>query len=282
MSTIKTISVIGAGVMGSGIAQLAIQSGYPTIMIDQNQQLVDKGIATINKNIDRMLQKGKIAEADKENALALLSTGTKPSAAAQSDLVIEAISENLELKKIVFAELDSLCPAHTILATNTSSLSVTAVGSATKRPDRVAGMHFFNPVPVMKLVEVVRSRLSSDETVDTLVKLAEAMGKSPIVAVDQAGFIVARILDVMLNEAVQCMRDGNRPEDIDAAMKLGCNHPMGPFELIDLMGVDVLYHVMETLRSEFGDKYTPAPTLARMVEAGQLGRKTGKGFYKYE
>jgi len=282
MTTIKTISVIGAGIMGSGITQLAIQSGYATTMIDQNQQLVDRGVASLNKNIERMLQKGKISEADKENALALLSTGTKISSSNKSDLVIEAVSENIELKKTIFAELDGICPEHTILATNTSSLSVTAIGAATKRPDRVAGMHFFNPAPVMKLVEVVRSRVSSQETVTTLVKLAETMGKSAVIAVDQAGFIVARILDVMLNEAVQCMRDGNNPEDIDAAMKLGCNHPMGPFELIDLMGVDVLYHVMETLRSEFGDKYTPAPILARMVEAGQLGRKTGVGFYKYD
>lgn len=267
--------------MGSGIAQVAVQAGYPTAIIDINTELVEKGTAAIVRQLSRMVEKGKIQAGEKERIFALLHQDTELSTAAGADIVIEAVPEDLALKRRVFLELDRLCPDETVLATNTSSLSISAIASATRRPAKVVGMHFFNPAPVMRLVEVVKGRMTSPETVATIKKLAESMGKTPVETIDYAGFIVSRLLDVMLNEAVYCMMDGNRPEDIDNAMKLGCNHPMGPFELIDLMGVDVLFNVMETLRREMGDKYRPAPLLGKMVDSGHLGRKTKKGFYEY-
>jgi len=277
------VMVLGAGTMGSGIAQAFAISGYQVIVRDLQQAFVDKGLAGIAKSLDRIVAKGNLSDEDRKAALGRLSGTTELSAAADVDLVIEAAVENMAIKKAVFAELDSVCKPEAILATNTSSLSITEIASATQRPHQVIGMHFFNPVPMMKLVEVIKGLATSDETKATIVELCGTLGKTPVEVSEAPGFVVNRILIPMINEAIGILADGvATAEDIDAAMKLGANHPIGPLALADLIGNDVNLAIMETLYQEFGDaKYRPHPLLRKMVRGGYLGKKTGKGFFDY-
>lgn len=277
------ILVIGAGAMGSGIAQVAAQAGHDVYLRDIDMKFVEKGLAGIGKNLGRLADKGKIAAADKDAALARIKGILDLADGKDADVVIEAAVENIELKKKIFADLDSVIKEGAILASNTSSLSITAIASATKRPDKVVGMHFFNPVPVMALVEVIRGIATSDATYTAIVDLAKQLGKSPVTVEEAPGFVVNRILIPMINEAAfMVMENVATPEDIDTAMKLGANHPMGPLALGDLVGLDVCLAIMEVLASETGDsKYRPAPLLRKMVRAGYLGRKTGRGFFTY-
>ncbi|HOD32145.1 MAG: putative 3-hydroxybutyryl-CoA dehydrogenase [Acidobacteria bacterium ADurb.Bin340] len=277
------VMVLGAGTMGSGIAQAFAVSGYQVIVRDLQQAFVDKGLAGIAKSLDRIVAKGNLSDEDRKAALGRLSGTTELSAAADVDLVIEAAVENMAIKKAVFAELDSVCKPEAILATNTSSLSITEIASATQRPHQVIGMHFFNPVPMMKLVEVIKGLATSDETKATIVELCGTLGKTPVEVSEAPGFVVNRILIPMINEAIGILADGvATAEDIDAAMKLGANHPIGPLALADLIGNDVNLAIMETLYQEFGDaKYRPHPLLRKMVRGGYLGKKTGKGFFDY-
>ena len=283
MMEIKTIFIMGAGVMGSGIAQVAAQAGYKAIMEDVSTEFLQKGLATIEKSLNRGVAKGNISEDDKAEILSRISTATDFGGAKHADLVIEAIPEVLGLKREAFKELDSLCPEHTILASNTSALPIGAIAAATsaKRQPRVIGIHFMNPVPVMKGVEIIPGRHTSDETLIISKEFVQSLGKEPCEAVDYAGFIVTRILDAMMNEAFHCVMDGNKPEQVDKAMKLCCNFPMGPLELCDLAGADIVLHGLETMHNELGDRARPAPLLRSMVRAGDLGRKTGHGFYDY-
>lgn len=277
------ICVIGAGTMGAGIAQVLIQKGYEVVLRDLNQEFIDKGIKGIAKNFDKSIQKGKMTEAEKENALGLLKGSTVLEDMADCDLVIEAATENMEIKKKIFAEIDSICKPEAILATNTSSLSITEVAAATNRPHKVIGMHFFNPVPVMKLVEVIKGVATDEGTRTAIIDLTKAVDKTPVEVEEAPGFVVNRILIPMINEAVGILADGvATAEDIDEAMKLGANHPIGPLALADLIGNDVCLAIMEVLYTEFGDsKYRPHPLLRKMVRGKRLGRKTGKGFFNY-
>ncbi len=277
------ILVIGAGAMGSGIAQVAAQAGHDVFLRDIEMKFVEKGIAGITKNLDRLASKEKISAADKDAALARIKGIVDLAEGKDAEVVIEAAVENIELKKKIFAELDTVVQKNAILATNTSSLSITAIAAATTRPDKVIGMHFFNPVPVMALVEVIRGIATSGATYEAIVELAKQLGKTPVTVHEAPGFVVNRILVPMINEAAFMVTEGvATPEDIDTAMKLGANHPMGPLALGDLIGLDVCLAIMETLYAEFGDsKYRPAPLLRKMVRAGQLGRKTGSGFFAY-
>ena len=278
---IKHVFVMGAGVMGSGITQVTAQTGYEVTMMDINEDLVKKGLATIEKGLSRRVKRGAISEQDKADTMSRISTATNINDAKDADLVIEAIPEVLELKLNAFRELDSICPEHTVLASNTSSLSISAMAAATKRQPKVVGIHFMNPVPVMKGVEIIAGRHTSDETLQISKDFVASLGKEPCEAVDYAGFIVSRILDAMMNEAFYCVMDGNKPEQVDKAMKLCCNFPMGPLELCDLAGADIVLHGLETMHKEFGDRLHPAPLLVSMVWAGDLGRKTSQGFYNY-
>jgi len=281
---IKKICVLGAGLMGSGIAQVAAETGFDVSLRDIEDRFVQSGLNIIRKNYERAISKGKMKKEQADPILAKIK-GTVDLAAAVkgAEIVIEAVIENMEIKKRVYQELDPLCIPGTILASNTSGLSITEIASVTKRPDRVIGMHFFNPVPVMKLVEIIRGQSTSEETFQVVRALAEKMGKTPIAINEAPGFAVNRILVPMMNEAIFVLQEGiASAEDIDKGMLLGANHPIGPLALADLVGLDTLLMVQENLYQEFGDsKYRPCPLLRKMVRAGHLGRKTGRGFYEY-
>jgi 3-hydroxybutyryl-CoA dehydrogenase len=281
MIEIKQIFVQGAGTMGNGIAQVSAQAGYDVVMMDLSTEFVQKGMDTIEKSLTRMVEKGKMKAEEKSAILSKITPVTDIREAKGADLAIEAVFEDLEVKKKVFKTLDEICPPHAILASNTSALPIAAMAASTKRPGQVLGLHFMNPVPVMRGVEIIRAITTSDETMAIGRAYLEKLGKEICEAVDYAGFIVSRVLDAMLNEAVKCVMDGNKPEEIDKAMKICCNFPMGPLELIDLAGVDIVLHGLETMEKDFGDRYHPAPLLRQMVRAGYLGRKTKKGFYRY-
>ncbi|ATD56011.1 3-hydroxybutyryl-CoA dehydrogenase [Clostridium chauvoei] len=279
----EKIFVIGAGTMGAGIVQAFAQKGYEVIVRDIKDEFVEKGIAGINKGLSKQVAKGKMTEETKEAILSRITGTTDMKLAEDCDLVIEAAIENMQIKKQIFAELDEICKESAILASNTSSLSITEVASATKRADKVIGMHFFNPAPVMKLVEIIRGMATSQETFDAVKELSVAIGKEPVEVAEAPGFVVNRILIPMINEATFILQEGiASAEDIDSAMKYGANHPMGPLGLGDLIGLDVCLAIMDVLYNETGDtKYRASSLLRKYVRAGWLGRKSGKGFYDY-
>ena len=281
--SITTVGIVGAGTMGNGIAQACAVKGIDVVMVDIAQAAVDKGIATVGKSLDRLLQKEKITEADRDVALGRIKGSTSYDDLKKAQLVIEAATENHELKNKILKQLDELLDPEVIIATNTSSISITQLAAVTKRPEKFVGMHFFNPVPMMALVEIIRGLQTSDATHDAVKALAEALGKSPITVKNAPGFVVNRILVPMINEAFFVLAEGlATPEDIDAGMKLGCNHPIGPLALADMVGLDVCLAVMEVYLEQFGDsKYRPCQLLREYVAAGRLGRKTGRGVYQY-
>ncbi len=283
--SIDRITVVGGGTMGNGIAHVFAQSGREVVLVDLNSDVLAESLSTIETNLNRQLKKEKITDEEKVATLDRIETSTEiATGVADTDLVVEAVSETMEVKASVFQQMDKHAPNHAILASNTSSISITALGAKTERPQQVIGMHFFNPVPVMKLVEIVRGLVTSDEVYDEVEALAEDLGKTPVEVEDFPGFVSNRILMPMINEAVFCVMEGVASvEDIDTVMKLGMNHPMGPLTLADFIGLDVCLNIMEVLHGELGDdKYRPCPLLRRMVTAGKLGRKTGAGFYAYD
>ena len=281
---IERIAVLGAGQMGNGIAQVAACAGYEVVMIDIKQDYLDKGLAAIENSLSRVVKKERMTQQDADAAISLISTSTEKTSAADADLVVEAIPEIPELKFSTFAELDSICKPEAILASNTSSISINAIADATNRPDRVIGMHFMNPVPVMKLVEVINGQDTSSEVTELVVEASERMGKVPLACNDSPGFVSNRILCPMINEAILALEEGvAEPEAIDGIMKLGMNHPIGPLALADLIGLDTILHIMKVLHEGFegNPKYAPSELLEKMVSEGKLGRKSGEGFYNY-
>ena len=281
---IKTIGVVGAGQMGNGIAHVAAYSGFQVVMSDIADSFVQKGLTTISKNLDRMVEKGKIPAQKKEEVMGRIKGTIQLQDMANVDFAVEAATENESLKLTIFKDLDRICRKEVILSSNTSSLSITKIASATQRPSQVIGMHFMNPVPVMQLVEIIRGLRTSQETFDAVKSLTEKMGKTPVEANDFPGFISNRILMPMINEAIYTLFEGvGTPEAIDTVMKLGMNHPMGPLALADLIGLDTCLAIMEVLHKGFGDsKYRPCPLLRKYVDSGYLGKKTGRGFYNYK
>jgi 3-hydroxybutyryl-CoA dehydrogenase len=281
--SIQTIGIIGAGTMGSGIAQACAVVGVNSVIQDVSDEALERATRTVSGSLDRLIKKGTMTEADKAAAIARIRTTAKPEDFRDCDLIIEAATENQDLKVRILQNVDSIARPEAIIATNTSSISITRLAAATRRPDRFVGMHFFNPVPVMALVEIISGLRTSQATVETVTELARRLGKTPIGVKNSAGFVVNRILCPMINEAIFTLQDGlASAEEIDAGMKLGCNHPIGPLALCDLIGLDVELAVMEVLYNAFKDsKYRPAPLLREMVDAGLLGRKTGRGFYDY-
>jgi 3-hydroxybutyryl-CoA dehydrogenase len=280
---IKKVGVIGCGLMGSGIAQVAAQAGFQTIVVEASQELLDRGLGGIKRTLEGLVARAKLDERAKDDALGRLKGATSFDALKDVDLVIEAITENQPLKNETFAKLDAICPPHALLASNTSSCNVTAMAAATKRPGQVLGLHFFNPVPLMKLVEVVQSILTDDKTIAAAYEWVQSVGKVPVKTKDSTAFIVNRLLVPYLLDAIRIYEGGLASlEDIDQAMKLGCGYPMGPFTLLDLVGLDTTMFVAEVMFEEYREsRYAPPPLLKRMVMAGHLGRKSGKGFYDY-
>jgi len=280
---VRTIGVIGAGTMGNGIAHVAARSGFTVILYDLEQRFLDRALSTITKNLEREVAKTRITANDKNAALSRIIAVTRNSELSDADFVIEAVVEDVKTKLKVFEAMDTIARPDVILASNTSSISITKIASMTKRPDKVIGMHFMNPVPLMTLVEVVRGLATTDETYQTTKELAGSMGKTPVEVNDFPGFVSNRVLMPMINEAVYCVMEGvGTAEAVDSIMKLGMNHPMGPLALADLIGLDVCLDIMEVLHTGMGDsKYRPCPLLRKMVDAGHLGRKSGRGFYRY-
>lgn len=281
--SIKKMAVLGAGQMGNGITQVAACAGIEVVMIDIQQDFVDRGVSTIEKSLAKLVSKERMTQEDADAARSRISTAIDRSACADADLVVEAVPEILDLKLSIFSELDGICKPDCILATNTSSISISEIAAATSRPSKVIGMHFMNPVPIMKLVEVINGKETSEDVTATVLSAAEKMGKIPLMCNDSPGFVSNRILCPMINEAILTLQEGvAEPEAIDGIMKLGMNHPIGPLALSDLIGNDTVLHIMNVLHEGMGDdKYAPAPLLIEMVDQGKLGRKSGKGFYDY-
>ncbi len=281
---IKTVGVLGCGLMGAGIAQVCAAAGYKTIVREVDQTFLDKGLGRIKKFLEDGVTRGKVTADTRDSTLANLSGTTSVDALKDCDLIVEAIIENLEDKRTIYAALEQVVAAHTIFLSNTSSLCITELAAATRRPDRFGGLHFFNPVPLMKLVEVIRALTTSDETYQTVFAFAQSLGKEPITAPDRPGFIVNRLLVPYLLDAIRAYENGlGTLEDIDKGMKLGCGYPMGPFTLLDFVGLDTTYYIANIMFEEFREPaYAPPPLLKRMVLAGRLGKKSGQGFYKYE
>ncbi|HBY05257.1 MAG TPA: 3-hydroxybutyryl-CoA dehydrogenase [Desulfotomaculum sp.] len=278
---ISKVVVLGTGTMGNGIIQVVAQSGYQVTMEDINDSLLSQAQQKIEKSLSKLVEKNKISIEEKENTLSRINSATSLDVVSDADLVIEAVPEKPDLKAEIFKQLDKLAPSHAILASNTSSLPITAIAAVTKRPEQVVGMHFMNPVPVMKGVELIRGRVTSQETIDSAIEFVRSINKFPVVAEDYAGFITSRILNAYLNEAAYTVMDGNTPKDVDDAMVYCTNMPQGPCALMDLVGIDTIVYILDILETEFGPKFKAAPLLRQMVRAGHLGKKTGRGFYEY-